>query len=133
MILRNVKSQCLYKFNVMLQVLSRVETVIPNLRMHIQVFYCSRKLNTSSWIFRDLVWFGLGFEVFLVGWCFVLLFCFCFVLNCSKLLLPFFSQMLLIHFQETCQNLKSRNISWKAWELWQNDRGSVMDVQSMIR
>lgn len=73
-----MKSKCLYKSHVMLQALSQVETVIPNLRMHVQVIFCSRKLNASSWIFRDLVKFGLGFKGFLFGWCFVVLVLFCF-------------------------------------------------------
>lgn len=38
MVLRNVKSKCLYKFKVMLQALSQVETAISKLRMHVQVF-----------------------------------------------------------------------------------------------
>lgn len=97
MVHRNGKSKCLYKFNVMLQALSQVETIIPKLRIHVQVFCAVEKSNTSLSIFRGFMWLRLGFEVFfLVGWCFDLLFWFCFLLNYSKRLLPFFSQMLQV-------------------------------------
>lgn len=93
MVLRNVKSKCLYKFSVMLQALSQVETVIPKLTMHVQVFFLQQKNQTHLHEYLE-VSCGLGWilRVFfrLVG---VLFCCSGFVLNYSKLLLPFFSQM----------------------------------------